>query len=556
MRTIAGTIAIALLCLMPGAAAPDQGERPVWRVAYNDFAPYSFQNTEGEASGFSIELLREVAALRGAELSFITRNNPGDLLAAVAGGFADIVPTLAYTEERAQVLDYSRPIHRIGMFVYVRAEDESRFAGTLPEGARVGVSRGSFPNALANAMEGIAVVPFDSNERVLTALASGEIDAAIYADVAFGRLVRMLQVEDNFTTLGEPLKEIDLSITVTRREPALLQEIEAGLEMVMASARFDALKSRWFGVEEGWTAQGVVRIALMAVGILAALWLGGFIWMRARTRAQLIETMRRSAKEQAEFNRVLKSTNAALDLKNAALDAKNEEMRRILYIVSHDLNSPLVSIAGFARRAERNLAAGKIESATEGLESIGRNVRSMGALIGGILELSRLGQRDLELGAVELGEMVTDIRLGLDSNLEEAGAELVYEGGLGPFRADAAKIRSALQNLVENALRYACREPGGLIEIVTNAGLDTIEIGVRDRGPGIDEVSQRRIFELYQRVETDIPGSGMGLAIVAKIAENHGGRAWVDSAPGKGSTFWMSISRDLVARPPTKELVA
>jgi two-component system, LuxR family, sensor kinase FixL len=131
----------------------------------------------------------------------------------------------------------------------------------------------------------------------------------------------------------------------------------------------------------------------------------------------------------------------------------------------------------------------------------------------------------------------------LQGVLDEAKAALVVKPGLPPVTADTGEIRQVFQNLISNAIRYACRVPGKTITIGSKVLEHENLIYVQDEGPGIPREYHTKIFQLFQRLNNDKEGTGLGLAIVAKIMKNLGGRAWVESEEGKGSIFWLAFPK-------------
>jgi len=152
--------------------------------------------------------------------------------------------------------------------------------------------------------------------------------------------------------------------------------------------------------------------------------------------------------------------------------------------------------------------------------------------------------------------MIARLQDQFAERFEQRGARLEVQGDLPWVVAAPGSLERAFENLIANALAYACDGPDALVEVggevVRRRLADDPEIRyfVRDHGPGIAEEYHDRIFQLFQRLDTTVDGTGVGLASVAKVAHTHGGRVWVESAPGAGATFRIALPRPVDASPP------
>lgn len=219
----------------------------------------------------------------------------------------------------------------------------------------------------------------------------------------------------------------------------------------------------------------------------------------------------------------------------------NDELEQFAYVASHDLREPLRIISGYLgileRRYSKQLppdAQGLVTAAVEG-------AARMEQLIFHLLEYSRVGTHggDLLPMASEdaLAEAVRNLQLGID----ETNAE-VSHGPLPIVVADRAQLAQLFQNCVGNAIKFRRAEPPR-IRVTAQRLAKEWRFSIQDNGIGIDEKDYDRVFELFQRLHSaqEYPGSGIGLAVAKKIVERHGGRIWVGSKPGEGSTFHFTL---------------
>jgi signal transduction histidine kinase len=227
------------------------------------------------------------------------------------------------------------------------------------------------------------------------------------------------------------------------------------------------------------------------------------------------------------------------------LSRQSEEREQTLRALAHDLRSPLVSVLGFSRLLRDEFGALLGERGSHFLERIGAAGRTMEHLIRDLLDFSRIGHDGELPTAVDPLSVLQQIKAELKPRLEQARVELVLPEFPSSVRCDRTRLYQLLSNLVGNALDHMgpCESPRILVEIVESAGRH--EIVVRDNGRGVPADQRDRIFELFHSVPQPggHKGSGIGLAIVRKIAELHGGHAFCDAATDGGAAFHVVLPR-------------
>ncbi|MDQ7785459.1 MAG: ATP-binding protein [Desulfomonilaceae bacterium] len=220
------------------------------------------------------------------------------------------------------------------------------------------------------------------------------------------------------------------------------------------------------------------------------------------------------------------------------LESKNAELERFTYTVSHDLKSPLITIKGFLGYLERDAASGNLERVSNDSARIRGAVEKMGRLLDELLELSRIGRIMNPPQDVPLAKLVREAKETLAGRISERGVILDIADELPVLHGDAARIREVVENLLDNAVKFMGNQANPRVEIgVRRAGNETV-IYVKDNGTGIDPRYHDKVFGLFERLEQSTEGTGIGLAIVKRIVEVHGGRIWIESeGVGHGSVF-------------------
>jgi signal transduction histidine kinase len=226
----------------------------------------------------------------------------------------------------------------------------------------------------------------------------------------------------------------------------------------------------------------------------------------------------------------------------ADLEAKNAEMERFNYTVSHDLKSPLVTVLGFAGLVEADLEAGRVDRARDGLARIAAAGERMHGLLEDLLELSRIGRIVNPPEDVSMAELAREAVEMVRGRLDERGARVEIAGDLPSVRGDRQRLREVLQNLIENAVKFMGQQPAPLVQVGVRPGNPEPVFFVRDNGQGLDMRYQEKLFRLFEKLDPRGEGTGVGLALVRRIVEAHGGRVWVESdGPGTGATFCFTV---------------
>jgi PAS domain S-box-containing protein len=238
--------------------------------------------------------------------------------------------------------------------------------------------------------------------------------------------------------------------------------------------------------------------------------------------------------------------DASTQRRQSELARRNDELEHCVQTLAHDLRSPLVALLGFSRLLRQDYADSLDDTGAHFIDRIEQAGRTMESLIHDLLELSRIGRPGERLAMVDPRAVLIQLHAEVKPRLEAAGIDLVLPGDPPLVYCDRTRLYQVLSNLIGNAIHHMgpCERPRIEVEVVEDEEFH--RISVRDNGRGIAREHQERIFEVFQSLgarQDGSRGTGIGLAIVRKIAETHGGRAWVESEPGHGSTFHVTLRR-------------
>lgn len=242
----------------------------------------------------------------------------------------------------------------------------------------------------------------------------------------------------------------------------------------------------------------------------------------------------------------LERLNATLEQRIAAgtaeLRAANEALESFAYSVAHDLRAPLASIEGFAQATAEAIERGDAARARHFAARVSANTGRMHQLIEAFLDLARSGRESLVDGIVPVHRLVSEML----QELPRSPATHVEVGALPRVRADQATFRQVWHNLLTNAIKYSAGQAHPCVRVSCEIGEQDVVFCVADNGAGFDPAWSARLFTPFGRLHKaeEFEGTGVGLAVVRRIVERHGGRVWAQGRPGEGASFYFSLPRD------------
>jgi light-regulated signal transduction histidine kinase (bacteriophytochrome) len=239
-----------------------------------------------------------------------------------------------------------------------------------------------------------------------------------------------------------------------------------------------------------------------------------------------------------------KNAEAALREAHEELKRSNTELEQFAYVASHDLQEPLRMVASYTQLLGRRYEAKLDGDAREFMHFIVDGATRMKQLIEDLLAYSRVGTKGGDFKPVSAEAALKRALYNLRAAIEEAGAVVTHDP-MPTLPADEVQLGQLLQNLMGNALKF--RGPSvPRIHIGVAEGSDEWTFEVKDNGIGIEPQYYERIFMVFQRLHNkgEYPGTGIGLAICKKVVERHGGRIWVESRPGEGSSFFFTLPKE------------
>ena len=223
------------------------------------------------------------------------------------------------------------------------------------------------------------------------------------------------------------------------------------------------------------------------------------------------------------------------------LKSKNQELDRFAVRVSHDLKTPLITVAGFLGYLEQDIKSGNHERAEKDLAQISGAAKKMGKFVDELLDLSRVGRIINPPRDVPFEEIVRDSLQAADGLLKAKQVQVEIDAIFPFVHVDRVRVVQVMQNLITNAVKFMGDQTHPIIRI----GFEEVDgehiFSIGDNGMGIAPEHHERIFELFNRLNPEIEGTGIGLGLVRRIIEVHNGKIWVESSPGNGATFKFTL---------------
>lgn len=248
--------------------------------------------------------------------------------------------------------------------------------------------------------------------------------------------------------------------------------------------------------------------------------------------------------QNADVQKLRASLEELTERLNSGQSSHNEELRQFAYAISHDLREPIRMISSYSQLLERRYQAQLDDDGREFLRYILEAVQRMDRLLSDLLTYSQQFRSSEEQARVpvDVEGALQGVLLSLDKMIQESGAKVTYDP-LPAVQSDFNQLSQLLRQLLQNAIGFRGTEPPR-IHLSVVEGEDAFTFSIADDGIGIDPKYHEQIFGVFKRLHgREHPGTGIGLAICKRIVEQHGGRIWVESEPGKGSTFRFTLPK-------------
>jgi len=357
---------------------------------------------------------------------------------------------------------------------------------------------------------------------------------------------RLRASEKEYRDLFENMQDIvcrmapDGKITALNQAGARLLGFETPRDVLGRRLRgFFADRSQWRVFEAELGEKGMVEDRIVhfrnRFGDTLALSVNAHVVLDEKGWPQGIDGVFRDVSERVRMETQLQSYAADME-------KKNEELESLIYSITHDFKSPLLVVGGLVGRLKKVSSSRMDSKGLEYLDWIKLNVAKMEKMVNDLLVFYRADKTLIPFEQVSMGMLVDTVMRDVEPLARERGVRLRKKGAFPSVNGYRNRLYQVMYNLVENAVKYMDQTSGALVEVSCKTGESEHLFSVRDNGPGIPPEHHSKVFQIFYTLEPErVSGTGIGLSIVKKIVENHGGRIWLESEPGQGTTFSFTL---------------
>lgn len=540
-RCFIGALFLAELFCHPVAAdvpvaAPDITELLIGSEL--DYPPYATVTKEGEAGGFSVDLMKAVCAEMNIRCSFVVRPW-ATLKENLKNGEIDALPLVSYSVEREAVYDFTVP-HTISYGVAFKRKGAPDIESVFDlRDKDIVVLEGDAAHdwLLRNDISKNITVKSSLGD-VLKVLSEGKHEYAFSPKLVGLYLQHELKL-NNIEITG-PLFDAygrGYGFAVQEGNAPLLMLLNEGLATVKKKGTYDKIYQQWFGLYEEQIQFGkYFRIFFLTLGTAASLIIAAMLWISFLRRRIAVE-------EQLRQN---------LSFSKEVAEMASRAKSNFLASISHDLRTPLNAIIGFSEVLSDEMFGALNDKQKEYLNHIVLSATHLLRLINDILDISKIesGQIDLDETEVPVEEIVSFCINNFDPSAYEANVSFQNTCAGAAIRVDEIKFRQVLINLIGNAIKFSKGLPHITVRtVVDEAGV--FKCSVSDKGIGIPEKALSEVFKPFSQVESvavrSHEGAGLGLSIVQKLMELHGGTVDIQSTLGEGTTVTLTLPKERVS---------
>ncbi|MDW7681717.1 MAG: transporter substrate-binding domain-containing protein, partial [bacterium] len=503
----------------------------------------------------------------------------------LAEGRIDALPLVGRTSEREELYDFTMSYLSLHGAVFVRKGTKDIHSIADLKNKSIVVMKGDNAEEFVR-RENISeeIVTTKTFEEAFIALAKGHHDAVITQRVMGIELLKKRGIR-NVVPLDFHLPKFrqDFCFAVQKGNTQLLSRLNEGLSIIIATDTFEEIRHKWFGptFKQKIAFKDILNYLLfILIPLIILFFVVAVILLRKEVKRQTKElkneiTERKKAEDELvqlknQLKKTLEERTAELEEKVQKLDKSekamlylvedlndltaqleeerrkllisNQELEAFTYSVSHDLRAPLRAVDGYSKFLLEDYADKLHKEGKRFIQVIRKNTTKMDRLIIDLLSLSRVSRADMNLIQVDMGEIAASMFKEIASEEEQKGFQLTIKK-MPPVFCDIDLIKQVWQNLISNAIKYSSKSEIKEIEIKATQKALEIIFCISDHGAGFDEKYVDKLFGVFQRLhsEEEFPGTGVGLAIVKRIIQRHGGRVWAEGNVNQGATFYFSL---------------
>lgn len=505
-----------------------------------DYPPFALVSLDGSADGFSVELLRETTHIMGLDVE-IPVGPWHEIKQKLIEGELDVLPLVSFSPERDEVFDFTVPYLRMHGAIFVRKGETAIHSKSDLKEKNVIVMRGDTAYEYAmqeNLTDKLVLV--DSFEEAMSLLSKGKHDAVVAQHLMGLQLIKKLGItnivstssynETSLKPVAKPLSgfEQNFCFAVHEGDAELLAILNEGLSLLIANGTYDRLYKKWFEPiipqpPVPWTT--VIKYLFFI--LVPILFLGAIIgtWYLRREVLRKTESLRKEIEDRRQ---------AEITLKHFA------------YSVSHDVKSHAIGVQRLSEVLQYKYGDTLGEEGKTYCNLIVKATGFMQDMVDKINEYISSKEATLCIEKISMPEVINTLKEQFADQLSKQHVQWVESINTPEIQADRLSVLRIYINLVSNSFNYGGNTLGKITIGIEDSD-DKHILFVKDNGGGLTDQDLNTVFGLFKRGDSSVytEGAGLGLAVVEEIAKRHNGRAWVESGADTGTTFYVSIGKEL-----------
>jgi signal transduction histidine kinase len=521
---------LALLCLQTSIAvsvdSPDLGlseEERQWlnenpTVSFTgdpNWLPYEAFDANGEYIGIVSDHLELIAEMTGISFAMSPSKTWTESTIKAKQGEVDILSETDDSDLKSHLVFTNSYLSNPIVIAMHNRENYVESISRIRERKIALIRDYGYASKIRRKYADIEFITVDDIQHGLVAVSTGEVDALLCTLALCSYTIAELGL-NNIRIVGKTEFDTKLALGVQKNLPLLVSILNKAIGNIQPG-RQQVILDAW--IKQKFVERTDYTLVYQVVGIAVLLIAVFVFWNRRLSR----EVGLRVATEN-----VLKKEMAHREKVSAELENQNAELERFAYMVSHDLKTPLVTIKGFIGLLSRDIAANDSARISADIEKINGAADTMGQLLNDLLELSRIGRVMGEPEACSLSEIANRALELVRSEIDHKKIEIEVED-MPQAWGDQTRLIEVYLNLIENAVKFTGEQPSPRVLVGAEERGNKIYCHVRDNGLGIAPEFQSQVFGLFERLDAKVEGTGVGLALVKRIIEVHGGEIWIES---------------------------